>query len=60
MSMADSRVSRGTDHPALQEAADNAENAEERSRLQRAADVMGGVGKGVVTGVITHVLTQGP
>ena len=44
---------------ALHEAADNAESAEERSRLQRAADAVGGVGKGVITGVMTHVLTQG-
>lgn len=44
---------------ALQEAAASAESEEERSRLQRAADAVGGVGKGVVTGVVTHVLTQG-
>lgn len=44
---------------ALQEAAENADTPEERSRLQRAADAVGGVGKGVITGVMTHVLTQG-
>lgn len=44
---------------ALQDAAENADTAEERSRLQRAAEAVGGVGRGVVTGVITHVLTQG-
>lgn len=44
---------------ALREAAENADSAEERSRLQRAADAVGGVGRGVITGVMTHVLTQG-
>ena len=44
---------------ALQEAAQNAQTEEERSRLQRAADAVGGVGKGVITGVMTHILTQG-
>ena len=44
---------------ALQDAAENADTPEERSRLQRASEAVGGVGRGVLTGVITHVLTQG-
>ena len=44
---------------ALQDAADAADNPEEQTRLRKAADAIGGIGKGVVTGVLTHVLTNG-
>ncbi|WP_418058470.1 hypothetical protein [Pimelobacter simplex] len=43
----------------LHEAAERADTPEEKSRLKKAADAVGGVGKGVMTGVLTHVLTQG-
>src|SRR5689334_21083389 len=39
---------------ALNDAADRAETAEEKTRLKRAADALGGVVKGVITGVLTH------
>jgi hypothetical protein len=44
---------------ALNDAAESADDPAEKSRLKKAADAVGGVGKGVVTGVLTHVLTQG-
>jgi hypothetical protein len=41
----------------LQEAADNAPSEEERSRARKVLDGVGGVGKGVLTGVLVKVLS---
>jgi hypothetical protein len=44
---------------ALEETAANAPSEEERSRAQKMLDGAKGVGKGVLTGVLVKVLTQG-
>ena len=44
---------------ALEDAATNASSDEERSRAQKMLDGAKGVGKGVLTGVLIKVLTQG-
>lgn len=45
---------------ALNQAAEQADNPEEKARLKRAAEGgVGEIGKGVVTGVPTKVLTEG-
>ena len=44
---------------ALQDAADQAQDPDEKTRLKKGAEAVGGVGKSVLTGVLTHVITQG-
>jgi hypothetical protein len=44
---------------AFDDAARQTHDPEERARLIRAAEAVGGIGKGVVTGVLTKVLTEG-
>jgi hypothetical protein len=44
---------------ALAEAAEAESDPDTKGRLKRAADAVGGVGKSVLTGVLTHVITQG-
>jgi hypothetical protein len=44
---------------ALNEAVEAEVDPEAKSRLKRAAEAVGGVGKSVLTGVLTHVITQG-
>ncbi len=44
---------------ALNDAAEAESDPDAKTRLKRAAEAVGGVGKSVLTGVLTHVITQG-